>query len=176
MVAEEDRLIHTDRCFQPDKTEVKECVMLWDSLDLLRIKRLIGEPVRPLRVLLAEDNPIDQISIRRLLEKNDMEVVLAGDGRQALDIFEGEVFDLVLLDILMPEMDGFEVALHIREHEKGSNKHVPIIALTAYSLKAVYDKCRAVGMSGYLSKPIAHADFRILCSALLPDSTGLQQQ
>jgi CheY-like chemotaxis protein len=145
--------------------------MLWDSPDTLRISRAPEHSPRPLRVLLAEDNPIDQISIRRILEKIGMDVFLAVDGQKAIDEFENGRFDLVLLDILMPERDGFEVATHIREREKEFGAYVPVIALTAYSLRAVYDKCRSVGMSGYLSKPVASNDLRTLFSVLLPDST-----
>lgn len=175
MVIESDSFIKVNRQIQADTAVVKECMMIWDSPDILRINCGSERGRRSLRVLLAEDNPIDQICIRRLLEKQGMEVVLAGDGRQAVEIFESGAFDLVLLDILMPEMDGFEVALHIRASEQVSNGHVPVIALTAYSLQAVYDKCRSVGMSGYLSKPVASADFRTLCSVLLPDSAEQQK-
>jgi CheY-like chemotaxis protein len=152
----------------------KNNLLLWDSADLLRIDRPEGQTAVPLRVLLAEDNPIDQLCIRRLLEKHGIKVHLAGDGRQAVEAFEGGTFDLVLLDILMPEMDGFEVALHIREHETAFGcRAVPVIALTAYSLRAVYDKCRSVGMNGYLSKPVTSGDLQELFSLLLPDSAGL---
>jgi CheY-like chemotaxis protein len=161
---------------QPKHTDAKETLMLWDSPDLLQRCRITGQSARPLRVLLAEDNPIDQVSIRRLLEKQGSEVFVAGNGRQAVDIFSDGEFDLVLLDVLMPEMDGFEVALFIRDLEKKTDSHVPIIVLTAYSLKAVYDKCRSVGMNGYLSKPVASSDLNLLVSVLLPDSAALLQK
>jgi CheY-like chemotaxis protein len=173
-VAEDESSNNGIRQIQTELSEKKEWPMLWNSPDSMRIRRPSDHALRPLRVLLSEDNPIDQISIRRLLEKQGMEVILAGDGRQALEIFEGGLFDLVLLDILMPEMDGFEVAMHIRELEKSSGDHVPVIALTAYSLNAVYDKCRSVGMNGYLSKPVRSSDLFALCAVLLPDSVKQQ--
>ena len=172
-MAEVDSSISGSVQFQPDHTEIQERLVFWDTLDPGRICRTPDQTVRPLRVLLAEDNPLDQLSIRRLLEKQGVSVFLAGDGRRAVEMYEGGDYDLVLLDILMPEMDGFEVATHIREHEVTSGASVPIIALTAYSLKAVYDKCKSVGMNGYLSKPVASSDLQALCSALLPASTEL---
>jgi CheY-like chemotaxis protein len=154
---------------QPKRADTKNCLTLWDSSEILRIRRVTELTVKPLRILLAEDNPLDQISIRRLLEKLGLEVTLAGDGRAAVEKYGDGAFDLVLLDILMPEMDGFEVAVHIREHEKASGSHIPIIALTAYSLMAVFDKCKSVGMSGYLPKPVANSDLRALFSVLMPE-------
>lgn len=168
-----DRSNHANEYFPPEHPTAHEGLRLWDSPDSLRVDRASGHDARPFRVLLAEDNPIDQINLRRLLEKQGSEVVLAGDGRAAVDIFESNTFDLVLLDILMPDMDGFEVALHIRGHENISGGRVPIIALTAYSLKAVFDRCRGVGMSGYLSKPVDVSDLRDLLSVLMLDSIGI---
>lgn len=175
-MADSTSSIHESGQHQPDYPATIESFILWDSPDSLRCCRTPEQCARPLRVLLAEDNPIDQISFRRLFEKLGNELILAGNGCQAVEVFKGGKFDLVLLDILMPEMDGFEVAMSIREYEKSSGGHVPIIALTAYSLKAVYDKCRSVGMSGYLSKPVVSSDVRALCTVLLPDSAGLSQQ
>jgi CheY-like chemotaxis protein len=158
--------------YQSKQTDAKKTLMLWDSFEHPQRCHTTGQSVGPIRVLLAEDNPIDQVSIRRLLEKQGIEVFVAGNGRQAVEIFTSEKFDLVLLDVLMPEMDGFETALFIRDHEKLTGGHVPIIVLTAYSLKAVYDKCRSVGMNGYISKPVASSDLKSLVSVLLPDSAG----
>lgn len=150
--------------------DTRQSLVIWDSPETLKIDRHLGDPENPVRVLLAEDNPLDQISIRRLLEKQGVTVTLAPDGRRAVDMYESGSFDLVLLDILMPEMDGFEVATKIRDHEQTVDSCIPIIALTAYSLKAVYDKCRSVGMNGYLSKPIAGSALRALFSVLLPEA------
>ena len=174
-VAESDSSELTSTQVLPEHLTAKESLKLWDSLYSMRLNRGPCTSARPIRVLLAEDNPIDQICIRRLLEKQRIEVVLAGDGRLATEIFQDSTFDLVLLDVLMPEMDGFEVATYIRAYEKMSGGFVPIIALTAYSLKAVYDKCRSVGMNGYLSKPVAGIALHALLSVLLTDSAELSQ-
>jgi CheY-like chemotaxis protein len=167
VVLEAEKSVHVNGESRSAPVEARESLKLWDSPDSLKIFRMPG---KPLRVLLAEDNPLDQISIRRLLEKQGFEVMLAADGRRAVDMYETGKFDIVLLDILMPEMDGFEVAAKIREYEQHAGGHIPVIALTAYSLKAVYDKCRSVGMNGYLSKPIAGSDLRSLCAALIPET------
>lgn len=115
------------------------------------------------RILLAEDNTIDQINIRRLLENEGIEVRSVENGREAIDEARSGDFNMILMDILMPEMDGFEAARLIREEEHTTGCGVPIFALTAYSLKAIQDKCRSVGMNGYLSKPVAARDLRTIC-------------
>src|SRR6202022_1671902 len=90
----------------------------------------------------------------RLLEKRGHRVVVAGNGREALDALEKGNFDLVLMDVQMPEMDGLEATASIREKEKTSGLHQPIIALTAHAMKGDREKCLAAGMDGYLTKPI----------------------
>jgi PAS domain S-box-containing protein len=109
---------------------------------------------RSLRVLLAEDNPVNQRLALRLLEKRGHRVALAGNGREALDALEKEKFDLVFMDVQMPELDGLAATANIREKEKGSGLHQPIIALTAHAMKGDREKCLAAGMDGYLTKPI----------------------
>ncbi|OLC94229.1 MAG: hypothetical protein AUH86_15005 [Acidobacteria bacterium 13_1_40CM_4_58_4] len=107
-----------------------------------------------LRVLVAEDNPVNQRLIVRLLEKRGHRVALADNGRQALAALEKESFDLVLMDVQMPEMDGFEAASKIRMREKSIGSHQTIIALTAHAMKGDREECLARGMDGYLTKPI----------------------
>ena len=106
------------------------------------------------RVLLAEDNAVNQMLAVRLLEKRGYIVSVAGDGRQALAALEKEDFDIVLTDIQMPEMDGFEATAMIRKKEKSTGKHMPIIAMTAHASKGDQERCLAAGMDAYISKPI----------------------
>ncbi len=106
------------------------------------------------RVLLAEDNAVNQTLALRLLEKRGYFVSVAGNGREALAALEKEIFDVVLMDIQMPEMDGFEATATIRESEKSTGKHIPIIALTAHALKSDQERCLSAGMDAYISKPI----------------------
>jgi signal transduction histidine kinase/DNA-binding response OmpR family regulator len=111
------------------------------------------EPSASLRVLLVEDNAVNQRLASRLLEKRGHFVVVAGNGREALAALEKERFDLVLMDLQMPVMDGFEATAAIRKKE-GGGIHVPVVALTAHAMKGDREKCLAGGMDGYLTKPI----------------------
>jgi signal transduction histidine kinase/CheY-like chemotaxis protein len=116
------------------------------------------DPSASLRVLLAEDNLVNQRLGMRLLEKRGHSVVVAGNGRETLTAFERGGFDLILMDLQMPEMDGFEATTVIREREKASGNRVPIVALTAHAMKGDREKCLAAGMDGYLTKPIRPAE------------------
>jgi CheY-like chemotaxis protein len=107
-----------------------------------------------LRILLVEDNLVNQRLASRLLEKQGHEVVVAANGRDALAVLEQERFDLVLMDVQMPEMDGIETTTAIRACEEGTGKRLPIIALTAQAMEGDRERCLAAGMDGYLSKPI----------------------
>ena len=114
----------------------------------------LREEGRPLRILLAEDNLVNQMLASRLLEKHGHSVVTAGNGRQALERLENESFDLVLMDVQMPEMDGFEATAAIRKKEEATGNHLPIVAMTAHAMEGDRERCLAAGMDGYVSKPI----------------------
>jgi signal transduction histidine kinase/DNA-binding response OmpR family regulator len=107
-----------------------------------------------LRVLLAEDNQVNQRLATRLLEKRGHRVSIAANGREALEALEKESYDLVLMDLQMPEMDGFEATAAIREKERKSGKHQTVVALTAHAMKGDRERCLAAGMDSYLSKPV----------------------
>jgi signal transduction histidine kinase/DNA-binding response OmpR family regulator len=114
------------------------------------------EPAEALRVLVVEDNPVNQMLVTRLLRKKGHLVQVAGNGHEALSALQKEGYDLVFMDVQMPEMDGFEATAAIREQERqrGQEHTLPIIALTAHAMKGDQDRCLAAGMNGYLSKPI----------------------
>jgi CheY-like chemotaxis protein len=107
-----------------------------------------------LRILVAEDNPVNQDLALHMLERRGHSVILAENGRQALDAVERHKFDLVLMDVQMPEMGGLEATQAIREREKSTGGHVPIIAMTAHAMQGDRQKCLDAGMDGYLSKPL----------------------
>jgi two-component system, sensor histidine kinase and response regulator len=111
-----------------------------------------------LRVLLAEDNPVNQLLVQRLLEKRGHSVVVASTGLEALDILQRENVDVVLMDIQMPEMDGLEATKAIRSRESDGRPRMPVIALTAHAMKGDREKCLAAGMDAHLSKPIRPAE------------------
>ena len=107
-----------------------------------------------LRILLVEDNQVNQRLASRLLEKRGHLVEVAANGRAALQALEKASYDLVLMDVQMPEMDGVEATARIREKEKLNGRHQPVIALTAHAMKGDEERCLAAGMDGYLTKPI----------------------
>ncbi|HEY3455077.1 MAG TPA: response regulator, partial [Bryobacteraceae bacterium] len=127
-------------------------------------KRTVG----PLRILLAEDNTINQRLTVRLLEKRGHHVVAVNDGVEALEALERDSFDLVLMDIQMPRMDGFQATAAIREREKSSGAHLPIIAITAYVLKGDAERCLRAGMDGYIPKPISPKDLIAIVETVSP--------
>jgi CheY-like chemotaxis protein len=105
-------------------------------------------------VLLAEDNLVNRKVATRLIEKHGHEVVAVEDGLCALEAMEREPFDLVLLDVQMPRLDGLETIARIREREGRDGPHVPVVALTAHAMKRDRERCLEAGMDDYLSKPI----------------------
>jgi len=112
------------------------------------------ESMSCLRVLVAEDNAVNQRLATRLLEKRGHSVVIVTNGKEALKTLEREEFDLVLMDVQMPEMDGLETTAAIRTKELGSELHLPVIALTAHAMKGDEERFLTAGMDGYLAKPI----------------------
>ena len=120
-------------------------------------RHTLREERRKLRILLAEDNPVNQALVMRLLQKRGHTVEVAGNGREALEALERTPptrFDLILMDMLMPEMDGEECVARIRAKENGSGSRIPIVALTAHAMKGDRERFLAFGVDGYLPKPI----------------------
>jgi two-component system CheB/CheR fusion protein len=109
---------------------------------------------RALDILLVEDNAVNQIVGRRLLEKAGHSVTLASNGREAVECSQNHPFDVILMDLQMPEMDGLEATALIRDRDRRQDMHTCIIALTAHALPEHEESCRAAGMDGYLTKPI----------------------
>ncbi|HTK74171.1 MAG TPA: response regulator [Gemmataceae bacterium] len=117
-----------------------------------------GAAPRPLRLLLADDNAVNQKLAVGLLEKRGHRVVVVGDGREALAAFDREPFDAILMDVQMPEMDGFEATAAIRDRERVCGTHIPIVAMTAHAMRGDRERCLAAGMDAYVAKPVRAED------------------
>jgi signal transduction histidine kinase/CheY-like chemotaxis protein len=113
---------------------------------------------RALRVLVAEDNPVNQLLVTKLLKKLGHEAVAAANGREAVQQYEAAVPDVILMDVQMPEMDGFEATAAIRAREAASGGRTPIVALTAHALQGYREECLQAGMDDYLTKPVKMDD------------------
>jgi len=127
------------------------------------------ESRRPLRILLAEDNPVNQRLAVRLLEKQGHTVVVAGDGQAAVAAVAQQHFDVVLMDVQMPVLDGLEATAVLRAQEQTTGTHLPILAMTAHAMQDDAERCLAAGMDGYLAKPIKPAALLAALEELLGD-------
>jgi two-component system, sensor histidine kinase and response regulator len=125
---------------------------------------------RHLRILLAEDNPVNQKLAIKLIEKHGHTVLIASNGQEVIEALEKDAFDIILMDVQMPIMDGLITTAKIREQEENSGQHIPIIAMTANSEEADIEQSRAVGMDGHLSKPLQTLDLFNEIDRLLPTS------
>ena len=132
-----------------------------------------GEEIpKTLHILLAEDNLVNQKVAQGLLKKEGHSVVVADNGLEALEKYRAEHFDVILMDVQMPEMDGFEATAKIRSLEQGTERHIPIVALTAHAMKGYSEKCVAAGMDAYISKPIIIGEFRKILEEIPSARTG----
>lgn len=126
-------------------------------------------PVRPgLRLLLAEDNVINQKVAVRFLQKYNFEVTVVGNGIEALEALSNDRYDLVLMDVQMPVMDGLEAVQHLRRREATTGGHIPVIAMTAHAMQGDRERCLEAGMDGYISKPFKAHELLTEIAALLP--------
>jgi CheY-like chemotaxis protein len=114
----------------------------------------LREGREPLRILLTEDNTVNQRLASRLLEKEGHLVVVADDGVKALKACKENTFDLILMDVQMPVMDGIEATAAIRQIEQTTGRHIPIVAMTAHAMAGDRQRFLKAGMDGYVSKPI----------------------
>jgi signal transduction histidine kinase/DNA-binding response OmpR family regulator len=124
------------------------------------------EPTSSLRVLLVEDHVINQRVAVRMLEGMGHKITVADDGRKAVDCYLNQEFDAILMDVQMPEMDGFEATAMIRSHEQSTGKHVTIIALTAHAMKGDRERCLQGGFDSYLAKPVRADELRGVLGSL----------
>ena len=142
-----------------------------DSSRLVTRHSLQESPQR-LRILLAEDNAVNRELTTRILAKRGHLVVVAVNGKLALEALETQAFDLILMDVQMPEMDGFEATAAIRKREASAGTHIPIIAMTAHAMKGDRERCLQAGMDGYISKPVQADELLKLVEAMGAGATG----
>jgi signal transduction histidine kinase/CheY-like chemotaxis protein len=128
------------------------------SSPVLVTRHTLRESTRKLRILVAEDNPVNQAVITRVLQKMGHTPVLAHNGKEALALASAETFDIVFMDVQMPEMDGLAATAAIREVEKKRGTHLPIFAMTAHAMKGDRERCLEAGMDGYITKPVRFSD------------------
>ncbi len=119
-----------------------------------------------MRILLVEDNRINQRVAVRMLEKEGHHVTIAEDGKKAMIALEQNTFDLVFMDVQMPEMDGYETTAEIRARELTTGRHLPIVATTARAIKGDRERCLAAGMDDYVSKPVSFREMRRVLQAV----------
>ena len=143
------------------------------AADLPLVTRHSLHEEKVFRILLAEDNAVNQVLAVRLLEKRGYSAVVAANGRAAVEAFETQLFHLVLMNIQMSGMDGFEATAAIREAERVTGKHIPIVAMTAHAVKGDQDRCIAAGMDGYVSKAIRSMDLFTPMECLLANKPAI---
>ena len=113
---------------------------------------------RETRVLVVEDNAVNQRVAKHMLEALDCRVDVAADGRAGIEMVESIPYDMVFMDVQMPTMDGLEATAEIRRREGDSGRHLLIVAMTAHAIEADRERCLAAGMDGYISKPVRRRD------------------
>jgi CheY-like chemotaxis protein len=141
------------------QSELLDGIML--AMDRHRVEKgpvitrhTIHEARRRLKILVVEDNPVNQKLAIKILEKRGHLVSVVSNGQAAIDALEEGYFDIVLMDVQMPGLDGYEATGRIRNREKEKGSHIPIVAMTAHAMKGDREQCLAAGMDDYVSKPI----------------------
>ncbi|MCP4550174.1 MAG: response regulator [bacterium] len=136
-----------------------------------------GVKLPPLNILLAEDNEVNQKLTVALLNKHDVKTTVVSTGIKAIEAIATSDFDLVLMDVEMPELDGLAATRAIRDYEKGSGGHVPIIAMTAHAMKGYRERCLTAGMDSYVSKPVNGEElYQAIADLVLAKSKGSSEQ
>jgi signal transduction histidine kinase/CheY-like chemotaxis protein len=125
-----------------------------------------------LRILVAEDNKVNQVVVSRMLERDGHTVAIAADGQQAVEMCSSGAFDLVLMDVHMPVLDGFEATARIRESERAKGIRTPLIALTANAMNGDRKRCLGAGMDGYLSKPVSRDELLDAIAKFVPSTSS----
>jgi len=158
----------------PFEITVKEVVDSPETVspkDVPEVKKIEEPKVREkVNILVAEDNIVNQRLVKELLTRKNYDVTIVENGLKIFDVLEKSRFDLILMDIQMPIMDGLEATSIIREIEKGTGKHIPIIGITAYAVKADKEKCLFAGMDNYMSKPFVKEEFYMMIDSYVSEN------
>ncbi len=139
-------------------------------------KYSLGRTRSSLRVLVGEDNPVNQKVAEKLLQRQGHQVWMVSDGQQVVDTLAAGEFDLILLDVQMPLLDGFETARQIREKERTTGKHIPIIAMTAHTMKGDRERCLESGMDSYVAKPVHGQELAEAIDSLFPSTPARRME
>jgi signal transduction histidine kinase/CheY-like chemotaxis protein/HPt (histidine-containing phosphotransfer) domain-containing protein len=139
-----------------------------DSVPTLITRFNLPLAAHELRVLVAEDNPVNQTVVRRMLEKMGHIPTIAPNGKEAMSQLAAGAFDVIFMDVQMPEMDGLTATRKIRENEKDSGYHIPIVAMTAHAMKGDKERCLEAGMTAYISKPVSSREVEETLRQLFP--------
>jgi CheY-like chemotaxis protein len=137
------------------------------TIESTRVVKQTGAAMRALRILVAEDNAVNQLVVTRLMEKQGHTVIVAASGGEAIAALNRDTFDVVLMDIHMPDLDGIQATRMIRASEQNTGCHIPIIAVTAFAMKGDAEKCLAAGMDAYISKPIKASELLLKINQLV---------
>jgi signal transduction histidine kinase/DNA-binding response OmpR family regulator len=138
-----------------------------DSAANVVIRPGLPRTSRKLQILVAEDNPVNQKVVLRMLEKMGHIATVAANGQEALAVLASHSFDLIFMDVQMPEMDGLTATKSIREREKQTGLHLPIVAMTAHAMKGDQELCIEAGMDGYISKPVSSKRIEATIASIL---------
>ena len=156
-----------------EKESFEKCILNEQIILNKQQTSMSSDLMKPLNILVAEDSFVNQKLVVTLLRKKGWSVTAVQNGKETLKALETEKFDLILMDVQMPEMDGLRAAILIRQHEKETGKHIPIIAMTAYAMTGDREACLEAGMDFYLAKPIkANELYDVIGKVLLGEQNG----
>jgi PAS domain S-box-containing protein len=167
------RFHFTLRCRLPDTDEVLSLKQRREAAAATIATNPFEHQTRPLNILVADDHPANRQLIARILQKRGHAVHFANNGTEVLQQFTHDEFDIILMDVQMPGMDGYQATAAIRERERITQAHIPIIAVTAHAMQGQREECLSAGMDAYLSKPVKTLELLILIDSLVDNDVNV---
>jgi two-component system, sensor histidine kinase and response regulator len=165
-VGKGSRFHFTLRCRLPTPEEAQQLDRQLESSATTTVTNRFGVPSSPLMILVADDHPANRKLIGKILQKQGHSIHFAKNGTEVLEQVANQEYDIILMDVQMPEMDGYQATAAIRERERETQTHVPIIAVTAHAMQGQREQCLAAGMDAYLSKPVKTLELVTLIDSL----------